>query len=302
MLQPISRDSRLANLLMLTFNQLPDHFTIPTVIPNSNCEKQSISSSTILKYDPVSNAGTSQGCGKLTTLVALVTGANRGIGFEIARQLGTKGIHVILGSRDLEGGESAAKKLASMKIKITPAQLDVTNQEHVEQLTQRIGSDFGRLDILVNNAGILIDRDKPASTIDLDLVRTTVETNLLGPWRLCKAFIPLMLKNRCGRIVNVSSGAGSFPGGLAKSSGYRSPAYSLSKTSLNALTLLLASELQGTNILVNAMCPGHTRTDMGGASAPRSVEEGADTAVWLATLPDDGPTGGVFRDRERTDW
>ena len=243
-----------------------------------------------------------QGRKKLTMLVALVTGANRGIGFEIARQLGAKGNHVILGSRDLKGGELAAKKLASMKIKVTPVQLDVTDQEHVDELTRRIESELGRLDILVNNAGIAIDRDKAASSFDLELVRTTIETNLLGPWRLCKAFIPLMQRNRYGRIVNVSSGAGSFPGGMARPSGYRSPAYSLSKTSLNALTLMLASELQGINILVNAVCPGHTRTDMGGPSAPRSVEEGADTAVWLATLPDDGPTGGVFLDRKRTDW
>lgn len=233
--------------------------------------------------------------------VALVTGGNRGIGFEVARQLGQRGNRVILGCRDLERGRLAAEKLASMKIEVDPTQLDVTNQEHVDQLTGRIQSDFGRLDILVNNAGIMIDRSE-ARAADLDLVWSTLETNLLGPWRLCQAFIPLMERNHYGRIVNVSSGMGSFPSGEARSSGYRSPAYSLSKASLNVLTVMLASELRGTGILVNAACPGHTRTDMGGPNAPRSVEEGADTAVWLATLPDDGPTGGVFLDRKRIDW
>ena len=233
--------------------------------------------------------------------VALVTGGNRGIGFEVARQLGERGNRIILGSRDARRGESAAEKLVSSKIDVTSAQLDVTNQDQVDRLTRRIQSEFGKLDILVNNAGIMVDNEKPSVT-DLDLLRTTLETNLFGAWRLCKAFIPLMEKNHYGRIVNVSSGAGSFPGGMAKQSGYWRPAYSLSKTSLNALTLMLASELQGTNILVNAACPGHTRTDMGGPNAPRSVEEGADTVVWLATLPNDGPTGGVFLDRKRVDW
>ena len=233
--------------------------------------------------------------------VALVTGGNRGIGFEVAKQLGEKGNRIILGSRDVKRGELAAEKLASMKIKVTPIQLDVTNQDQVDQLVRRIQSEFGQLHILVNNAGIMIDHDK-ASVTDLDLLRSTLETNLLGPWRLCKALVPLMEKNHYGRIVNVSSGAGSFPGGIARPSGYGRPAYSLSKTSLNALTLMLASELQGTNILINAACPGHTRTDMGGPNAPRSIQEGADTVVWLATLPDDGPTGGVFLDRKRIDW
>jgi NAD(P)-dependent dehydrogenase (short-subunit alcohol dehydrogenase family) len=233
--------------------------------------------------------------------VALVTGGNRGIGFEVARQLGEKGNRIILGSRDPNRGELAAGKLASMKIEVAPAQLDVTNQGQVDELARRIQSEFGRLDILVNNAGIMIDHEK-ASATDLDLLRSTLETNLIGPWRLCKAFIPLMKRNHYGRIVNVSSGAGSFPGGTTRPSGYGPPAYSLSKTSLNALTLMLASELRGTNILVNAACPGHTRTDMGGPNAPRSVQEGADTVVWLATLPDDGPTGGVFLDRKRIDW
>ena len=233
--------------------------------------------------------------------IALVTGANRGIGFEIARQLGEKGNRVILGCRDLDRGKSAAKKLASMKVEATPLLLDVNSQEQVDQLTRKIESIYGRLDILVNNAGVLIERGK-ARVADLNAARDMLETNLIGVWRLCKVFIPLMERNNYGRIVNMSSGAGSFPNGMARSRPYDAPAYSISKISVNALTVILASELAGTNILVNAACPGHTRTDMGGPSAPRSVEEAADTPVWLATLPDGGPTGGVFKDRQKLDW
>jgi NAD(P)-dependent dehydrogenase (short-subunit alcohol dehydrogenase family) len=188
-----------------------------------------------------------------------------------------------------------------MKIEAAPVLLDVNSQEQVDHLTRKVESQYGRLDILVNNAAILIERGK-ARVADLNAARDTLETNLIAVWRLCKAFIPLMERNNYGRIVNMSSGAGSFPGGTARSRPYDSPAYSISKTSLNALTVILASELAGTNILVNAVCPGHTRTDMGGPSAPRSVEEGADTPVWLATLPDGGPTGLVFKDREKIDW
>ena len=151
----------------------------------------------------------------------------------------------------------------------------------------------------MNNAGILIDESDLPSETNPKTIRTTLETNLLGPWRLCQALIPLMKRNEYGRIVNVSSGAGA----LSEMSGsLYAPAYSISKTALNALTIMLASELRGSNILVNAVCPGWVRTDMGGTSAPRSVEEGADTAVWLATLPDNGPTGGFFRDRTRIEW
>jgi NAD(P)-dependent dehydrogenase (short-subunit alcohol dehydrogenase family) len=154
---------------------------------------------------------------------------------------------------------------------------------------------------LVNNAGILIDRDDvTASNADLETVKVTLETNLMGAWRMCQAFIPLMKKNGYGRIVNVSSGAGEFEY-MAKSGGYW-PAYSVSKASLNALTVMLASELKRSNILVNAVCPGWVRTDMGGSNAPRSVEDGAATPVWLATLPDGGPTGHNYYDKERISW
>lgn len=234
-----------------------------------------------------------------TVRVALVTGANRGIGLEIARQLAQLGNRVILSTRNIAQGEAAARMLSSNGAKVFPAELDVTNEATIEKLTHKISSDVGRLDILVNNAGIFIDESDLPSETKPKTVWSTLETNLLGPWRLCQALIPLMKRNNYGRIVNVSSGAGALsemPGTLY------APAYSISKTALNALTIMLASELRSSNILVNAACPGWVRTDMGGASAPRSVREGADTAVWLATLPDNGPTGGFFRDRKKIEW
>ena len=236
--------------------------------------------------------------------VALVTGSNRGIGFEIAKQLAMKKIQVVLTSRNSANGEAALKRLTrddgGIK-KVVPMQLDVTNQVSVDRLLNKVEKTFGRLDILVNNAAILIDRDDVvASSADLETVKTTLETNLIGAWRMCKAFIPLMKKNNYGRIVNVSSGAGEFEY-MATSGGYW-PAYCVSKASLNALTVMLASELKGTNILVNAVCPGWVRTDMGGSNAPRSVQEGAATSVWLATLPDGGPAGRNFYDKKQISW
>jgi len=233
--------------------------------------------------------------------VALVTGSNRGIGFEIAKQLSMKKIEVILTSRDSANGEAAARKIARDGAKVVAMKLDVSNQVSVDNLSYEVEKTFGRLDILVNNAAILIDKDNVvASNADLETVKASLETNLIGAWRTCKAFIPLMKKNGFGRIVNVSSGAGEFEY-MATSGGYW-PAYSVSKASLNALTVMLASELRGTNILVNAVCPGWVRTDMGGSNASRSVEEGAATPVWLATLPDGGPTGHNFFDKKQINW
>jgi NAD(P)-dependent dehydrogenase (short-subunit alcohol dehydrogenase family) len=235
--------------------------------------------------------------------MALVTGSNRGIGFEIAKQLAMKKIEVILTSRNSANGEAAVRKLArdGVKKEVVAMELDVSNQVSVDNLLDKVEKAFGRLDILVNNAAILIDKDNvTASNADLETVKATLETNLIGAWRMCKAFIPLMKKNGFGRIVNVSSGAGEFEY-MATSGGYL-PAYSVSKASLNALTVMLASELKGTNILVNAVCPGWVRTDMGGSNATRSVEEGAATPVWLATLPDGGPTGRNFFDKKQISW
>lgn len=231
--------------------------------------------------------------------VALVSGANRGIGLEISKQLLAKGILVLLGSREIEKGKVAAKKLESKGRMVYPVELDVTDRTEIEDVVMKIRKDYGKLDILVNNAGILIDEADLPSQTNIDVIKKTFETNLLGAWALTNALIPIMKKNDYGRIVNISSGAGSLS---SISESLYSPAYSLSKVALNCLTIMLALELKGTNILVNSMSPGWVRTDMGGRNAPRSVEEGADTAVWLATVPNDGPTGGFFEDRKRIEW
>jgi NAD(P)-dependent dehydrogenase (short-subunit alcohol dehydrogenase family) len=226
--------------------------------------------------------------------VALVSGANRGIGREIGRQLTERGITTILGSRDEEKGRAAAE---GMYGDVRVRQLDVTDEKGIAQLARDIEKEFRRLDVLVNNAGISIDGGQRGVDADLDVVRETLEMNLFGAWRLCKAFVPLMQRNRYGRIVNVSSGMGAI-----NDMGGGSPAYRVSKTSLNALTRILAFELRGTGILVNSVCPGWVQTDMGGSGASRAIEEGADTPVWAATLPNNGPTGCFFRDRRQIPW
>jgi NAD(P)-dependent dehydrogenase (short-subunit alcohol dehydrogenase family) len=232
-----------------------------------------------------------------TKRVAVVTGANRGIGFETCRQLAKKGIHVILTSRDEVKGKAAAEKLQAEELDVSYHPLDVTNSDSVQRLAQFIKSEEGQLDILVNNAGILIDSSDSLLNTKIDTLHETINTNLFGPLLLCQALIPLMQQRNYGRVVNVSSGAGQLSD---MSSGY--PSYRISKTALNALTRIIANELKGTNILVNALCPGWVKTDMGGANASKTPEQGADTVVWLATLPDNGPTSGFFRDRHPIPW
>jgi NAD(P)-dependent dehydrogenase (short-subunit alcohol dehydrogenase family) len=229
--------------------------------------------------------------------VALVTGANRGIGLEIASQLAGHGFTVVLGARDANSGKAAAGEVGAAAV---AELLDVTDAAGIERAMRSIDDRFGRLDVLVNNAGILIDEGKAASTVSLDLVTKTLETNLLGAWCLSQAVIPRMRRGGYGRIVNVSSGMGTLDDLERSGGGW--PAYRLSKAALDALTILLASELRAENILVNAACPGWVRTRMGGTEAPRSVEQGADTAVWLAMLPDGGPSGRLFQDRKPLDW
>ncbi|KOP24165.1 short-chain dehydrogenase [Hapalosiphon sp. MRB220] len=228
--------------------------------------------------------------------IAIATGANRGIGLEVARQLAHQNITVILGARDLEKGKAAAETLAKEGLEVLPRWLDVTNQESIDRLVTQVKEEFGRLDILINNAGILYDTWQQASNANFDTVQEALETNTFGPWRMCQAFIPLLRQSKHGRIVNVSSGAGS----LTSMSG-GTPAYSVSKVALNALTRMLAEELKGTGILVNSVCPGWVATEMGGAGG-RPVEDGAAGVVWAATLPDDGPTGGFFRDGKPLAW
>ncbi|ABG03487.1 short-chain dehydrogenase/reductase SDR [Rubrobacter xylanophilus DSM 9941] len=226
--------------------------------------------------------------------VALVSGGNRGIGLEICRQLAAKGIAVVLGSRDERRGREAAEGIAG---RVVAHQLDVADQESVDRIAAYVEREFGRLDILVNNAGVAPDGGQRGVEADLEKVREALEINLLGAWRLSRAFIPLMRRNGYGRIVNVSSGLGSI-----SEMGGGSPAYRVSKAALNALTRILASELRGTGVLVNAVCPGWVQTEMGSPGAPRPVQEGADTPVWAATLPKGGPTGGFFRDRRPIPW
>jgi NAD(P)-dependent dehydrogenase (short-subunit alcohol dehydrogenase family) len=228
--------------------------------------------------------------------VAIVTGANRGIGKGIARQLAAFGLIVALTGRRLENAQAAAADLSSQG-DVRPYQLDVTDPASVDRLAADIDRDFGRLDVLVNNAGGHWNEGERASSLDLGAVEAALQTNLIGAWRMAIATIPLMLRNRYGRIVNVSSRSGSF-----QRPGASVPAYRVSKAALNMFTCTLAADLLGRGILVNAACPGWVRTEMGSQSAPRSVEEGADTPVWLATLPDDGPTGGFFADRQPIPW
>ena len=226
--------------------------------------------------------------------VALVSGGNRGIGLEVCRRLAEEGLTVVLGSRDEERGQEAAEALPG---EVAVRQLDVADAGSVERLAASIEQDFGRLDVLVNNAAVSNDDGQSGAEADLDRVREALESNLFGAWRLCEAAIPHMRRERYGRIVNVSTGLAAL-----EDMGGGSPGYRISKTSLNALTRILASELRGSGILVNAVNPGWVQTDMGGQNANRTVEEGADGVVWAATLPNNGPTGGFFRDRRHVAW
>lgn len=230
--------------------------------------------------------------------VAVVTGANRGIGFETCRLLAKAGINVVLTSRDAAKGEAACKALVADGLPVFYHQLDVTGAASVQALADFMADEFGRCDVLVNNAGVMKDRrGAPFLESSVETFRETLEINTLGPLQVTQALLPIMLRQRYGRIVNVSSGLGQLSG-----MGSDKPAYRMSKTALNALTRIVASESRHANILVNAASPGWVKTDMGGPDAPLSAAEGADTIVWLATLPDDGPTGGYFRDRKPIPW
>ncbi|MCA9394050.1 MAG: SDR family oxidoreductase [Candidatus Omnitrophica bacterium] len=237
--------------------------------------------------------------------VAVVTGANRGIGLEICRQLAAAGdIKVMATSRDEAKGRAAVAQLSAEGLRAEWYQLDVTDAVSIRRCVDDITTAHQHIDILINNAGIFPDTQGASASswpsvfdADLDTMRRGMETNVYGPLRLCQEIVPHMKKRGYGRIVNMSSGMGQLThmnGGC--------PSYRLSKAGLNALTRILSEELEGTNILVNCMCPGWVRTDMGGPNATRELPEGADTAVYLATLPEDGPTGGFFRDRKPFEW
>ena len=215
----------------------------------------------------------------------LITGANRGLGLATARALASRAYTVIVTARDLAKAEAIGVGI--------PEQLDVADPASIAALHERVRD----VDVLINNAGVILDEGTSILDVSRDDVQTTMQTNFRGPLLLCQAFVPGMMQRRWGRVVNVSSGAGQ----LSSMKDY-APAYSMSKAALNAMTRQFAAVTKGHGVLVNAVCPGWVRTDMGGPSAPRSIGEGIETIVWAATLPDDGPTGGFFRDRKAIAW
>lgn len=229
--------------------------------------------------------------------VAVVTGANRGLGKAIARGLAKSGLHVVLTGRSEQAAEAAAAGLVEEGLSASAHQLDVTDPASVVRVMADTGFAFGRLDVLVNNAAVAIDRGQPAAAADMEKVRATLDANIMGAWRCCTAAIPEMKSNGYGRIVNVTTHMSTFA-----RMGAGSVAYRVSKTGLNALTCILATELRESNILVNAASPGRVDTRMTYGKADRAPGEAADTFVWLATLPDDGPTGQLFHEREPLAW
>lgn len=232
--------------------------------------------------------------------VALITGAYKGIGFEIGRQLGKQGITVLLGARDIAQAESAAAKLKVEQIDARAVELDVTNSEHIKAIVQKIEADYGSLDILVNNAGTYLDH----LGNEVDFMRQAFEVNVFGPHALTEALLPLLKASPAGRIVNQSSILGSV-GTILSDEVYAkgsAPGYTSSKAALNALTAQLSIRLKGTNVKANVCHPGWVKTDMGGENAPMEIHEGAETAVFLATLPTDGPTGGFYHKGEVLPW
>jgi NAD(P)-dependent dehydrogenase (short-subunit alcohol dehydrogenase family) len=236
--------------------------------------------------------------------IALITGANKGIGYEIARGLGAKKIVVLIGARDGSRGQAAAAKLKDDGIDARFVPLDVTSKETIIRAAQWIEDQFGHLDILVNNAGIGEWGSKP-SDVDLAKVREVYDTNLFGPMAVTQAMLPLLRRSKHGRIVNVSSGLGS----LSMANDPQSPisqflslGYNTSKTALNSVTVQFANELRDTPIKVNAVCPGYCATDINGHSGPRTAAQGAIAAVRYATLGDDGPSGGYFDEDGPVAW
>jgi NAD(P)-dependent dehydrogenase (short-subunit alcohol dehydrogenase family) len=236
--------------------------------------------------------------GEQAARIAVVTGGNKGIGFEICRQLARRGVNVVLTARDAKRGSDAMRRLQDQGLNVLFHPLDVTDPGQIAALAQAMEREHGRCDILINNAGVLLDqRGSRVLDAKVETLRETFETNVYGPLRLCQALVPLMRLHCYGRIVNLSSGLGQL-----EDMGDGTPAYRASKTALNALTRMFSEATRRDNILVNALCPGWVRTDMGGASATRGVEKAAETAIWLATLPGGGPTGGFFRDKRRISW
>lgn len=229
--------------------------------------------------------------------VALVTGANRGIGFEVCRQLARHGLRVVLTGRRAQPAEAAAGKLQEEGLDVVPAVMDVADLESIRGCFRDVTTRVGDVDVLVNNAAVLIAERVELLNTPVDVFRQTFETNVWGALMVCQAFVPSMIVRRYGRVVNVSSEAGQ----LSSMGGY-APAYTISKAALNAVTIHLAAATKGTGVLVNCVHPGWVRTQMGGANAPRSVEKGAETIVWAATLGSNGPTGQFISDKHQIPW
>ena len=239
--------------------------------------------------------------------VALITGANKGIGFETARQLGKQGITVIVGARDVAKGQAAADMLKKEGIDARAVKLDVVNSTDIKAVAEKIEKDFGKLDILINNAGVMFEPigGNNASTVSEETIRKTFDTNFFGVIAVTRAFLPLLKKSDAGRIVNVSSILGSLTLHATEGSPIyeaKALAYDASKSALNAYTIHLAHELKGTKIKVNSAHPGWVKTDMGTDAAPMEIVDGAKTEVELATLPPNGPTGGYFHMGDAISW
>jgi NAD(P)-dependent dehydrogenase (short-subunit alcohol dehydrogenase family) len=227
---------------------------------------------------------------------ALITGANKGIGREVARQLAGKGFHVLVGARNRKAGRKAVDEIAKKGGKATFVEIDVSNGDSVTAAAREFSKVTDHLDVLVNNAGVIVDGDDSILKISDELLRKTLETNTLGALRMTRAFAPFLAKSKAPRVINVSSGGGQLTDGA---DGW-APAYCISKTALNGVTSQLATALP--KVAVNSVCPGWVRTDMGGENASRSVEEGADTIVWLASEAPQELTGKFLRDRKEIPW
>jgi NAD(P)-dependent dehydrogenase (short-subunit alcohol dehydrogenase family) len=237
--------------------------------------------------------------------IALITGANKGIGLEICRQLGREGAVILVGARDKKRGQAATAQLKAEGIDAHLLILDVTHQPSITRAASWIQSEYGRLDILVNNAAVAHDTSLKPSEIPLDTIREVFEPNFFGAVAVTQRLLPLLRQSAGGRIVNLSSSLGSLATMADASSfggEFRVLGYGASKAALNAFTVMLAHELRDTAIKVNSVHPGWIKTDMGGEEAPGTVAQGADTAVWLATLPADGPSGGFFFERKPFPW
>ncbi|HRP96944.1 MAG TPA: SDR family oxidoreductase [Rhodocyclaceae bacterium] len=230
--------------------------------------------------------------------LCVITGASRGLGRATARRLCADGLHVVGTARNVAALEPLAAELAARGHAFEACALDVDDDRSVQAMRDRLAARFDHLDVLINNAGVSLERYQ-SSLLDLplDTLRATLETNLFGVLRVTQALMPMLLRSEAGRIVNLASGLGQLADMQAGV-----PAYRISKTAVNAVTRILAVELADTAVKVNSVCPGWCRTDLGGPDAPRSADEGADTIVWLATLPADGPSGDFFRDRQPLAW